>query len=341
MSHRMRSRKSAQTPIEAIFERVMRRRMTPKERVYFQLRAPIENMFSDIFKREMTPAEREILLAEPVEAQGPKRIASEGLSTRAGIPIEAISHEKSLRLGATQVSRAVMELRELLLRGVFRRGERIAEIAMAARLGVSRTPLRLAFERLANEGLLQALPHAGFAAKEFSPDDIWQAIEARSILEGAAARMAAERSRNSARLDTLRQIDHEVEASLKEDIEVFANRYLDLNEAFHSAILDLADNRVLRREVEKIWRLPFVSPRAIILLYQKVPTLREIIPIAQEQHRGILRAIERGEGARAESLACEHTLMTRRNLEIAMGDESFFDMIPGSSLVKLRSAGGI
>jgi GntR family transcriptional regulator of vanillate catabolism len=211
-----------------------------------------------------------------------------------------IDNDRTLRLGSSQVSRAVTGVREFLLRGEFRTGERIAEIPLAAKLGVSRTPLRLAFERLANEGLIKALPHAGFAAIEFSLDDIWQAIEARSVLEGAAARLAAERLKNPARLETLLKIDVEAKNSLKSDVELFTDRYLDLNEAFHSAILDLANNRVLRRAVEQIWRLSFVSPRAIILLYKSVPELKEIIPIAQEQHRGIIRAIEQGEGARGK-----------------------------------------
>jgi hypothetical protein len=79
MSHRIRSRASIQTPIEAIFERVMRRKMTPEERVLFQLTAPIEQMFSDIFKREMTPEERQILLVEPAETESSKEIISKTL----------------------------------------------------------------------------------------------------------------------------------------------------------------------------------------------------------------------------------------------------------------------
>jgi GntR family transcriptional regulator of vanillate catabolism len=137
----------------------------------------------------------------------------------------------------------------------------------------------------------------------------------------------------------LRKIHLETESSLKFGIEVFTDRYLDLNEAFHSAILDLAGNRGLRRAVEQVWRLPFISPRAIILLYKSLPELKQIIPVAQEQHLGILRAIENGDGARAESLVREHTLMTRRNLEISMGDGKIFDAIPGASLIKTRSVG--
>jgi GntR family transcriptional regulator, vanillate catabolism transcriptional regulator len=250
---------------------------------------------------------------------------------------KVIGELKTIHLSSSRVSRAVMGLREMLLRGEFRPGERIAEIPWSSRLGVSRTPLRLAFEKLANEGLIKALPYSGFTANEFSVADIWEAIETRSILEGAAARLAAERLKNPARLESLRKIDRAVEESLRLDLEVFTDRYLDLNKAFHSALLDLADNQVLRRAVKQSWMLPFASPGALVLLYKNVPASTALIPIAQEHHRAIMEAIEHREGQRAEGLAREHTLLSRRNLELAMGNvgnRKILETLPGGSLVK-------
>src|SRR5579863_6203658 len=110
------------------------------------------------------------------------------------------------RDSASQVSRATLGLREMLLRGALRPGQRIAEIPLSKKLGVSRTPLRLAFEKLEHEGLIKALPHSGFAASEFTITDIWDAIEIRGVLEGAAARLAAERLTNPSLLEPLREI---------------------------------------------------------------------------------------------------------------------------------------
>jgi len=226
----------------------------------------------------------------------------------------------------------------MLLRGEFRPGERIAEIPLSAKLGVSRTPLRLAFEKLAYEGLLKALPHSGFAANEFSIDDIWEAIETRSVLEGAAARLAAERLKSPAQLEPLRKIQRAVEEILGSDIELFTDRYLDLNKAFHSAILDLADNQVLRRAIEQVYRLPFTSPGAVILLYKNVPASKELIPIAQEHHRAMIEAIENREGTRAEGIAREHARVSRRNLELVMADRNILEAIPGGHLIRLWNA---
>ena len=81
----------------------------------------------------------------------------------------------------------------MLLAGEFDPGDRISEAPLAARIGVSRTPIRLALERLAHEGLLEPYPTGGFIVRKFTLDDVWNGIEVRGLLEGGAARLAAER----------------------------------------------------------------------------------------------------------------------------------------------------
>jgi GntR family transcriptional regulator of vanillate catabolism len=256
---------------------------------------------------------------------------------RAGIRARAIVEENAPRDSASQVSRATLGLREMLLRGALRPGQRIAEIPLSAKLGVSRTPLRLAFEKLEHEGLVKALPHSGFAASEFSVADLWDAIETRGILEGAAARLAAERLNNPAQLEPLRKINRAMDEISTINFESFS-RYLDLNEAFHFVILDLANNKILRRALEQIYKFPFGSPSSRVLLAKTLPGSKEILPIAEEHHRALINAIEHREGARAESLGREHARLTRRNLEEALADPTFLETIPGARLIKIRSA---
>src|SRR5712692_6105244 len=105
---------------------------------------------------------------------------------------------------AWQTLRALLQMRELLLRGEFRSGERIREIPLAARLHVSRTPLRLVLGRLEEEGLVAARPTGGFGASEFSVRDIRDGIEIRGALEGTAAKLAAERVTKSEDLAEIR-----------------------------------------------------------------------------------------------------------------------------------------
>src|SRR4029077_20904235 len=92
----------------------------------------------------------------------------------------------------SQTVKATLGLRELVFDGVFSPGERVPEVDLAVRLGVSRTPLRLALSTLAPEGLLEPLAGGGFVVRSFTRSDIADAIELRGVLEGTGARVAAE-----------------------------------------------------------------------------------------------------------------------------------------------------
>src|ERR1019366_4452281 len=148
----------------------------------------------------------------------------------------------------SQTGRTLLTLRELLLKGQFRPGERLSELALVERLGVSRTPIRLAFDRLAHEGLVEPSPSGGFVVCEFTIADIWDAIEMRGVLEGTAARLAAERLSDVANLHGIRgfqvQMDSLVQNVAHSTIESFAV-YMNLNEAFHSELIDLAMSPML------------------------------------------------------------------------------------------------
>ena len=89
--------------------------------------------------------------------------------------------------------RVISALRQMILSGELAAGERIAEIPTAERLGVSRTPIRIAFGALAQEGLLIKIKNRGYRVREVMPEEINGAVEVRGVLEGLAARQAAER----------------------------------------------------------------------------------------------------------------------------------------------------
>jgi GntR family transcriptional regulator of vanillate catabolism len=234
----------------------------------------------------------------------------------------------------TQTGRALLNLREMLLRGDFRPGERISELPLVPRLGVSRTPIRLALDRLANEGLLEVSPGGGFTVREFTLSDIWDAIEMRGVLEGTAARLAAERLTADHEVDALRKCRDEMESMLVPTIESCAH-YLDLNEAFHSALVDLAKSSMLRRTLERVLSLPFASPSALVFAPPQLPRAADMLVLGQEQHKAIVEAIENRHGTRAESLAREHARLARHNLELALSNRDVFSSVPGSSLIRV------
>jgi GntR family transcriptional regulator of vanillate catabolism len=225
----------------------------------------------------------------------------------------------------------------MLLRGDFQPGERISELPMVARLGVSRTPIRLALDRLAHEGLLETSPTGGFVVREFTVDEIWDAIETRGALEGTASRLAAERLTRDRELDTIRKYRDEMDAIQNITIDSFA-RYLDLNEAFHAAIVDLAKSPMLRWTLERVLSLPFASPSALVFAGSRLPKAHELFVIAQEHHRAIVEAIEDRQGSRAEVVMREHAILSRRNIEIALADKNLSSSVPGAKLVRLPTS---
>ena len=132
-------------------------------------------------------------------------------------------------------------------------GERLSELALVERLGVSRTPIRTAMMRLEQEGLTHPIPTGGFAVSAFSEQDIHAAIEIRGTLEGLAARLAGERRLVAADLIGLKNCL----AALDELVLVHGvtsdnfSHYVELNERFHQLVIDLADSAVLKRQIAR------------------------------------------------------------------------------------------
>src|SRR5215510_6758776 len=232
----------------------------------------------------------------------------------------------------SQIGRAFIGLREMLLHGELPRGERISELPLVARLGTSRTPIRLALERLAHMGLLDVLPTGGFAVRGFTLAEVQDAIELRGVLEGTAARFAAERLQSDAELNGLRQCCARMEALESLSLDTFA-AYMDLNESFHAGLVDLAKSAMLRRGIAQVSSLPFASASAMVFPTSVLPNADANLVIANDHHRSIVDAVAQRQGARAESLAREHAFVARRMLGVAMSDTDALSRIPGSPLI--------
>jgi GntR family transcriptional regulator of vanillate catabolism len=239
------------------------------------------------------------------------------------------------RKGRSQALKAQMELRDLVLAGNLAAGERVFEVPLSERLGISRTPLREALGRLEQEGLLERLAAGGYAVRTFSFDDVTDAIELRGVLEGMVARLAAERGADPVALTHLDAIVTELDDVVEAGAEAmdFA-AYTELNAAFHATLATLAGSETIRREVARAAALPFASPSAFLDAQAALPGFRRSLIVAQAQHREIAGAIAAREGARAEAIAREHARLARRNLEYVMTeDRSLMDRVPGLALV--------
>jgi GntR family transcriptional regulator of vanillate catabolism len=242
----------------------------------------------------------------------------------------------------SQTVRALLKLRELILSGELQPGERVSELPLVQRLGVSRTPLRAALLRLGDEGLLEAIPTGGFAVRGFDERDLFAAIEVRGALEGLAARFAAERGAPDSELAALRECVDGLDQVLQRapiTAKNFAN-YVELNERFHSRVIALAGSPALAWQVERAITLPFASASAFVMVQVALPEAQTMFTIAQDQHRCIAQAIETREGARAEALMQEHARLARRNLELALHSQRTRALVPGAGLIRFRGRTG-
>ena len=160
---------------------------------------------------------------------------------------------------ASQTDRALLGIREMVLRGEFNAGERLTELALVDVLGVSRTPIRTALQRLAEEGLLEAARPNGYLVRTFSEAEIFDAIEVRGAIEGLAARMAAERGVSQTLLaemrDCISQMD-EVLATAKPGDD-HLSQYAALNGRFHALLVDASGSEMAVRALARVTTLPF------------------------------------------------------------------------------------
>lgn len=193
-------------------------------------------------------------------------------------------------------------VREWILTGSIPAGERLEEIPLAEKLGVSRTPVRAALTLLATERLIDYQPKRGYVVRRFEPDDVFAAYEVRASMEGLACRQAAERGVPAARIEELR-------ACLDEGDAILAKGRLDprdlqpyqaMNERLHDIIISQSGNPWVRRFVAQTHAIPFVSDR--VILWHDYGVIRR----SHDDHHRIIQALAERHGARAEDLMREH-----------------------------------
>jgi len=200
-------------------------------------------------------------------------------------------------------SSIVAALRKRIIDGHYAPGERLAEIPVAEALGVSRTPVRLAFRTLEQEGLLQRVGKRALAVRVFSPADVQCAIEVRGVLEGLAARLLVERGLDPKTRETLLECLREGEAIVgaAQLSEESIGAWSAVNARFHAAIVDADERRVIADAIARNNHLPFASADRA-----ELDKAQQRLRIAQLHHRLVFDALDKGEAARVEMLMREH-----------------------------------
>lgn len=222
---------------------------------------------------------------------------------------------------STHAQRALITLRQRIINGTLPGGTRLFEVALADELGISRTPVRAALSQLAEETLLERAPGGGFVVRRFQLSDVVDTIDLRGVLEGTAARYAAERGVAPAQIASAKALLGQIDDAVRPD-SIDLERYSALNSAFHALLAEMSGSTVLQRELARVTALPFASPSAFLDDHTRIEALHKTLDAAQGQHCAILEAIENRESGRAESLAREHARAARRNVEWLISQEA-------------------
>lgn len=188
-------------------------------------------------------------------------------------------------------ARIVRRLRDEIVDGVRRPGDRLVERDLADDLGVSRVPVRDALRTLVAEGLVTARPRSWAVVRTFTDADVDDLHELRAALEALAFRLAARR-RTPAGLARLRAVLEEERSAARSGDVVRARRAAA---EFHEVVTALAGNAVLE-EVEGTLR-----SRMRWLLVQ-----HDDVTAVADQHAALYDAVADGDVARVERLVAEH-----------------------------------
>jgi len=201
-------------------------------------------------------------------------------------------------------------LEDEILSGELTKGESLTEIALSKRLGVSRTPIRGALHRLAEDGLVEISPNKGAVVLGIDKEDLIDIYKVRNRLEGLASASAAI------------NISDEELSELRESVELSefyisrgdTEKVKELDTAFHQLIYRASGNHQLENILTE--------------LHRKIKTYRKLslsvsgrVAHSISEHREILKAIEERDSALADSLTSRHIERALENVIFALDNE--------------------
>ncbi len=202
------------------------------------------------------------------------------------------------------VDRVYADVREAILGGIWGPESRLTEEMLAERYHVSRTPVRAALHKLANDGFIELIPRAGAVVKARTLDEVIEIYDVRSLLESEAAGLAAQR-RTDEEVATLYTIADEMEAIAAKDGDVPA--LSQLNQELHHLILRASRNHTLEESAIRLMDIGFV-----INTYTKFR--RTDMNRTLADHRALIEAIEAKDSVWAASVMRAHIATTRNAL---------------------------
>lgn len=196
------------------------------------------------------------------------------------------------------------ELKNRIISKQLRPGQRLPEISLAKQLEVSRTPVREALRRLANEGLVALIPNGGARLISPSVQEIHDTFELRSYLESLAAKKAAKKITPV----QICMLEEQIQAEKDIFNERNLDRYLEINNAFHQIVADASGNQILSEYIANV-----ISITSIYMVFYESFFNFNSNP-SLEEHEEIVEALRNGEEDRVAQIMEEHIMRSEKGV---------------------------
>jgi DNA-binding GntR family transcriptional regulator len=203
--------------------------------------------------------------------------------------------------------RAYFQIKEGILKGIYKPGERLIERQLAGDLGISRTPIREALFKLENDGFVTTLPRRGVVVSEISDDEILEVFDILASLEALAFRLAAEKTdkfiarKISSMIEQLDELLSHSDEQWESEKSYIADLQITVNDILYGAAKSPRLYEILRGLYDYI--LAFAN-----IGYEVPGRLKEAVL----EHRRILEAVRNQEVDVVEDLARDHLANSKR-----------------------------
>ncbi len=192
-------------------------------------------------------------------------------------------------------------MREAIINGDFKPGQRLMEVQLAEQMGVSRTPVREAIRKLELEGLVVMVPRKGAYVAGLSSEDVKEVLEIRAVLEGLAASLAAKNA-SAADIEQLQEIVEKFKVAAEEKDVV---KLINFDSDFHDVMYRASKNKKL---IQLISALREQVQRFRVAYFTKIRSTQTLI----EEHKDLVSSIVNNEPDRARAIAEKHISTTEK-----------------------------
>ena len=196
-------------------------------------------------------------------------------------------------------------LKQQILQGALKNGEKLSENTLALQFSCSRTPVREALKRLEQDGFVSIIAHSGSYVRDTTMTDYQQLTEVRAYLEALAIRLDCENKVNAAPLEAILDSMDEISEKKPLDVQTFSK----LHYQFHLILVELAQNELLSQTYKRL-----NLSKSALLFSQNLNS--KGIKKTQEEHRRLVEAIKESNTKTGEHFMLSHLWRKRDRFKI-------------------------